>query len=282
VEIVGWTIFLAWHKVKSMTGLQWFAYLHTIIVSFGLFVACEIRAGDKPERLFIPLLDPASQSNVIVSVLSASDKGDPCPVQYYNVLSNTNLFTLEQRVTIKEALVKYKNVTTNSGPPGTVLISFYITNLVASPPYWVGTNAYWGKQHTNELWVSTFQHTNSGDQEEIKFGLGISAKFTNKSNDGYNVSIARTGNGSLLSFTERKHGSVTGLLVRFADVHAQGITWDRRLADFSEGRLEEYMQTTNGMAFGKWLLWNPTTGGLIMAADCKDPYDWNNHRVKQP
>lgn len=279
---LGWTSFLARHKVKSMTGLQRFACLHTIIVGFGLLVASEVRAADNPERLFIPLLDPASQSNVIVSVLSGAEKGDPCPAQYANVLSNTNLFTLEQRALIKEALVKYRNVTTNSGPPGTVLLSFYRTNFVASPPYWLGTNAQWATPRTNELWVSIFEHTNSGALEEIRFGSGISANFTGPSNDGYNVSIARTGTGSLLSFTERKQNSPMGLLVRFAALNAQGITCDRRLADFSDGRLVEYMQTTNGMAFGKWLLWNPSTGGLIMAAECKEPYDWNSHRVKLP
>jgi hypothetical protein len=73
-----------------------------------------------------------------------------------------------------------------------------------------------------------------------------------------------------------------GLLVRFADLHAQGMAWDRKRANFSDGHLAEYMQTTNGMAFGKWLMWNPSTGGLTMAAECKEPYDWNNHRTKLP
>jgi hypothetical protein len=232
--------------------------------------------------LYIPFLEPASQSNVIVSVLSVFDKGDPCPAQYTNVLSNTNLFTPEQQITIKEVLAKYKNVTTNSGPPGTVLIGFYKTNFIAPPLYWVETNAYWMAHRTNEIWVSTFQHTNSEAQEEIRIGPGMSARFTTNSNDGYTVSIAQTGSGSLLSFTERKHGSATGLLVRFADLHAQGMTWDRKLTNFSDGHLVEYMQTTNGMAFGKWLMWNPSTGGLTMAAECKEPYDWNNHRTKLP
>lgn len=265
-----------------MKGLQRFACLNAIIVSFGLLVVSEVGSTGNPERLFIPFLDPVSQSNVVVTTLSGRDKGDPCPAQYSNVLSNTNLFTLEQRATIKEALVKYKNVTTNSGPLGTVLVSFYKTNFISSPPYWVGTNAHSMPPLTNELWVSTFRHANSGALEEIRFGSGISAKFTNKSNDGYSIYITGIGNGSLLSFTEIRHGSAMGLLVRFADLNAQGITWDRRLADFSDGRLVEYMQISKGMAFGKWLLWNPSTGGLIMAAECKEPYDWNNHRVKLP
>lgn len=273
---------LAGHKVETMKGPHRFPSLNSIIVGFSLFVTGSLLAVDNPDRFFIPFLDPASQSNVIVSVLSVFDKGDPCPAQYTNLLSNTNLFTPEQQITIKEALAKYKNVTTNSGPPGTILISCYRTNFIAAPLYWVETNAYWMAHRTNGMWVSVFQYTNSDAREEVRLGAGISARFTNNSNDGYTVSVAQTGSGSLLSFTERKHGSATGLLVRFADLHAQGIKWDRRLADFSDGHLQEYMQITNGMVLGKWLMWNPSTGGLVMAAECKEPYDWNNHRIKLP
>lgn len=82
-------------------------------------------------RLFIPFLDPASQSNVTVTV--SLDQEVPWPPEFTNSLSNTNLFTTEEQMMIREVLVKYKNVTTNSGPPGTILVDCYKTNSIAPP-----------------------------------------------------------------------------------------------------------------------------------------------------
>jgi len=256
--------------------------LQFLIAGFGLLLfASNFFAANSPDRLFIPGLDQASQSNVIVTV-SAFAKEEPCPMEYTNVISNTKLFTTDEQKMIKEVLGKYKNVTTNSGPPGTILVNFYKTNFIAPPLYWVKTNAFWMAHRTNEIWVVHFQYTNSEGQEEIRIGAGMSAKFTNKSNDGYNASIVRTGDGSLLNFTEIQHGSASGVLVRFADLHAQGTTWDYRLADFSDSHPQEYMQITNGMMRGKWFIWNASNGGLMLAAESKEPYDWNNHRIKIP
>jgi Ankyrin repeats (3 copies)/Ankyrin repeats (many copies) len=237
----------------------------------------------RPEHLYIPFLEPASQSNVVVTVSSIFAAGDPCPAKYTNVLSNTNLFTAQEQKLIGEALVKYRNVTTNSGPPGTVLVDSYETNLIIPPLYWLGTNRPENVRRTNQIWVAHFQYTNSDAQEEIRFGAGVSAKFTNQSKDGYTASITRTGGGtSLLTVTEIKPNSASGLLARFADLHEQGPNWDYKLADFTDGHLEEYMQMTNGMLLGRWFMWNPGSGGLILEAESKVPYDWNNHRMKLP
>jgi hypothetical protein len=203
-------------------------------------------------------------------------------MQFTNVISNTNLFTPEEQKMFAETLVKYKGVTINSGPPGSVFVNSYKTNIVVPPLYWMDTNAAWNVRRTNEVLVSVFKYTNSEAHEEIRFNSGIFAKFRNKSNDGYNASIVRTGGGSLLNVTEIKHGSPIGLLMRFSDLHPQGNSWNHRLADFSDGHLGEYMQMTNGMVFGKWLMWNVRSGGLTLSADAKQPYDWNNHRIKLP
>ena len=252
-----------------------------LVLSFVL-APCKILAAGISERSYIPFLEPASQSNVVVTVPSLSGGKDTlCSMEYTNLLSNMNLFTPEQQKIIGEALVKYKNVTTNSGPPGTVLVSCYKTNVIIPPLYWMETNSL-NRFRTNQIWVSNFQYTNKEAQEEIRFSGGFSAKFTTKSNDGYTASITRTGSGSLLTVTERKQGSASGLLVRFDDSHAQGMTWDYKFADFSKGHLQEYMQTTNGMMLGKWLMWNPLNNRLILQAECKTPYDWNKHRMKLP
>jgi hypothetical protein len=232
------------------------------------------------ERLFIPFLDPASQSNVTVTV-SDFGKGQPCPPEFTNSVSNTNLFTQEEQQMIQDIFVKYKNVTTNSGPPGTILINFYKTNFIIQPIYWMKTND-WNRRRTNELWVSNFQYTNSESKEEIRFGGGISATFTDKLKNGYNASFAWVGDGTLLTVSEQKHGLHVGFLARFSDLHPQGISWDYRRADFSDAHLEEYMQMTNGMVLGKWLMWNPRDGNLMLEAESKEPYDWNNHRQILP
>jgi hypothetical protein len=258
-------------------------WLQSLIVGFGfLLFANNLFAANEPERLYIPSLDPASQSNVTVTVSAEEEEAAaPCPIEFTNVISNTNLFTPEEQKMIAEALVKYKSVTTNSGPPGSVLVDSYKTNFVVPPLYWMETNSL-NTWRTNEIWVSDFEYTNSEAREEIRFGSGISASFTSKSSDGYNASIAWVGDGSLLTLTEIKHGSPVGILARFPDLHPQGTTWDYKRADFSEGHLEEYMQMTNGRLLGKWFMWNVRNGGLILEAESKEPYDWNNHRMKLP
>ena len=266
-----------------MKRLQSGSGLISITLGLGfLFWIGNLFAANKPERLFIPFLDPASQSNVSVNVCSMSATGSSCPPEYTNSASNSNLFTIQEQLWIKEVLAKYKNVTTNSGPPGTILVEFYKTNLIAPPLYWVKTNAYWMAHRTNEILVSQFQYTNSEGREEIRFGAGMSAKFSNKSSDGYNASITRTGGGSLLTFMEIKHDSASGIMARFYDLHAQRTSWDYKLADFNDGHLCEYMQATNGMVFGKWLMWELKNGALTLAAEAKVPYDWNNHRLTLP
>ena len=137
-----------------MKRLQSSLNLHFIFLQFGLlFVVANAFAGSSPDRLFIPFLDPASQSNVTVTASAMFDKEAPCPSEYTNSLSNTNLFTAEEQMWIKQVLVKYKNVTTNSGPPGTILVDFYKTNFIAPPLYWVKDKA-WMAHRTNEILVA--------------------------------------------------------------------------------------------------------------------------------
>jgi len=61
------------------------------------FLCAEILSGqtNQPGKLIIPFLDEASQSNVNVTVLDILGNGQPCPAEYTNIVSNTNLFTAE-------------------------------------------------------------------------------------------------------------------------------------------------------------------------------------------
>jgi hypothetical protein len=222
------------------------------------------------QRLVLPGLDPEIQSNVVVTVCDPFGVGQPCPLRYTNALSNTNLFTLEQRTTITEAFAKYKNVTTNSGPPGTVLSSLYRTNLS------VEVKAV-NRTFEAEDWVVRYQYTNSEAYVEANIGKSLLVRFRTKSKDGYNVEFNRTGNGTMLGFGEVKRGVVCGVLARFEDPHVQGSNWDYRHAIFTNSQLVEYRQYTNGMVHGKFLVWNAHNGRLMIEADFKQPFDWNKH-----
>jgi len=222
-------------------------------------------------KLIIPFLDSESQSNIIVSVSDDFGSGQPCPDEYTNTLSNTNLFTPEQQIAIKEVFVKYKNVTTNSWPPGTMLAALYKTNLVIKAM---------DRMVEAENWIARFQYTNCDAHEEIRFGKGgILAKYRDKSNDGYNVYIGRTGGGSVFRFMEVKRDLINGRLSTFDDNRPQGTTWDYRLADFSNAHLTEYRRYTNSMVIGKFLMWNLQNNNVILEADFKEPYDFEKHRT---
>ena len=109
---------------------------------------------------FIPFLDQESQSNVIiyVNVLSPTLHYNPQSrfPQNTNLISNTNLFSVDEQKILSEISLKYQDVTTNHGPFGTRLVK-----LCAVPS---GAVAY-------------FQYTNYDAHEEIAFGKVKSVKF---------------------------------------------------------------------------------------------------------
>lgn len=222
-------------------------------------------------RLFLPFLDKESQSNVVVSVYG---EGQPCSMEYTNVLSNTNLFTSEEQVLIKEVFVKYQSVTTNLGPAGTVLAGLYKTNLPVKE-----------RSRTIEIqqWVSRFQYTNYEACETISFdahGAGLTAEFRTSSNDGYNAALGNVSGGTLLIFKKVKRNLLNGVCAAFDDRRDQGIAWNYGRADFSNAHLEQYMQYTNGLIVGKYLIWDTENGKIVVLADFKEPYAFDRHRVQ--
>jgi hypothetical protein len=131
-------------------------------------------------------------------------------------------------------------------------------------------------------WIALFQYTNCEAHEEVMIDKWMSSKFRDKSNDGYNVVITRTGGGSMLQFMEVKHDLINGLLITLVDTNAQGTTWDYRLANFNNSRLAEYRQYTNGMVLGRCFMWNFRNGNLTLEAEFKQPYDFEKHRSQIP
>ena len=246
--------------------------LRFILASTLLFLWGTLLGGQNQDsRLFIPFLNRDSQSNVIVTVCDFAI-GQPCPGEFTNVLTNTNLFTPGEQTLIREIFEKYRDVTTNSGPPGTVLAELHGTNQVSTTL----------DHKTNvELWQARFQYTNSEACEEMTFGRGaLAAKFRTPANAGYNLYFMRTGNGTMLHLTEITNGVISGLLASFEDNHPQGTNWDFRNADFSDCRLTEYRRYRNGMVLGKFLVWDARQGNLLLEAEFKEPYDWNRNQLE--
>jgi hypothetical protein len=217
-------------------------------------------------RLFIPYLEQASQSNIIVHVCNLA--GESTTVATTNALSNTNLFTKKQRSLIEDVFTKYSHITTNNGPSGTVHRGQYRTNYEVSAL---------NQMFAIEGWVTRFQHTNTGAIEDIVFTKGLTALYRTKGNEGYNVSFMRTGSGTMLRFSEVSNGRLNGVFVGIEHLYLQRTNWDFRLADFSDGRLVEYRQHTNGMAFGKYLMWSARDGKLLIEAEFVEPYDWKQY-----
>jgi hypothetical protein len=215
--------------------------LTTII--FGLLLSASSLFGqtNQTKQPLIDFLDPDSQTNIIII---RNGKGSPpCPPQYTNLVSNTNLFSPAEQKLLQEVVLKYKNVTTNSGPPGSILASL--------------------NKDTNGYWVARFQYTNSEMQDEVTFGIEKVAKHLNKSGDGYGVSmdymLGRSAE-SIFNFCQLKHGVKDGLSVDYYD-NGHCLTW---------------MHFSNDMAVGKWLEWN-SDGGLRLEAEFKTPYDFRKY-----
>jgi hypothetical protein len=177
--------------------------------------------------------------------------GQSCPLEYTNVISNTNFFTAAEQKLLAEMSLKYKNMTTNSGPQGTVLVDLYKTNSVIAFIH-----------RTNEEWVAHFQYTNSQAQDEVTFPgyKTASVKFQTESGHEYFVSMR---GDSLLAFGQIKHGVANGFCASFENNH-----------------LWLYQYVTNGMAIGKYFMWDPRSGNLVIEAEFKEPYDLEKHRVQ--
>jgi len=199
--------------------------------------------ANRSGRLFIPFLDPNSQSNVVV-ILNGSHP-QPCPLEYTNIISNTNLFSPAEREMLTAIPIKYKNVTTNSGPMGSVLESLSET--------------------TNGYWMVLFQYTNLEASDEVTFSEPLFVRFRTKSGDGYNanISYASTQGASPLYLCQIRHDLAGGLAAGFYD----------------SNHCDSWMHLTNGLVVGRWLTWD-NAGRLIIEADFNEPYDFKKHGLQ--
>jgi hypothetical protein len=243
-------------KTCNSTGL--FFCLNVLLFSQNLFGQTNF-----PARKFIQGLDTASQSNVEVMAGGGLDEV-PCPPEYTNVISNTNLFTPEEQKLLEEIPLKYGRVTTNSGPTGSVLVNFKAT------PIKTQYGIYW-------FWTARFQFTNSNAWDEVTPGGDqMNHKVRNKAGDGFDLGYDTYNNGESVGsgyggpggpefwLYQVKHDVRDGL-----DIHIEA------------GRPARLMRFSNGMAVGQYFYWAPYNNKLMIWAKFNEPYDYLKYSEKR-
>ncbi|HUB87590.1 MAG TPA: hypothetical protein VMB22_06830 [Verrucomicrobiae bacterium] len=228
-----------------------------IIFGLGLlFFAGQLFGQDKPPSDLIPfmteLFAPDSQTNMTFIIY------DKCPPKYTNVVSNTNLFTPSEQKILEKVLSKYKYVTTNSGPPGTVLV---------------------GLDKTNGYYVAHFDYTNLNAHEDITFGDRSAefrhnrdyheyiaqfspyplARFRTQGGDGYDVIIS----SDEIIYVQIEHGEVNGLYV-----------------DFHGDHCENMLHFIDGKAVNEWLSWGGNED-YILEIKMKSPMDYFRYMTQK-
>ena len=213
-----------------------------------LFFAGNIFGQTKMEKWsLLPYLNDDCISNIVITADLAHPK--PCSLIQTNLLSNANLFSLAEQKMLKEIPLKYKNVTTNSGPLGSILAGL--------------------ERKTNGDWIARFQYTNSEAIDEVRFGLQLSAKFRTKAGDGYDVNLDKP--------------DIHGIsLFDFRQVNQNGVT-EGLVAAFYGEHCHWWMHYVNGKAVGKWLVWDVWNkkymNHLCIEAEFKEPFDYDKYFV---
>ena len=197
------------------------------ILSLLFFTWKTIRA----EQLVFPFLRPEFQSNIVVTADFGHSK--PCSEKYTNLFSNTNLFSIQEQMRIAEVAQKYLNVTTNSGPAGTVFKRWGLRQMKYSKL----------TGETNPFLVACFAYTNFTAQEEIGTrNNSIIAKFRTQNGDGYNVTFK---NNFLVTYREFKRGKSDGLFVLAHDP----------IYPYPDEHCGMWAHFSSGRAVGKFIVW---------------------------
>jgi len=220
---------------------------YTLII--GLFFAvCIFAQPNQSKRLFFPFLNLESQTNIVV--VATWEHPQVCSMEYTNLISNTNLFSVTDQKLFQEITLKYRGVATNQGPVGTVFKE-------------TGFRQWKAGKLIKIFPIVCFVYTNSAAQEEIAFSdRAFFAKYRTQQGDGYDVQFI---DGSLNEYQEYKNGVLDGLCTIFGGNVNHCNIWAR----FVKGKI-----------VGKFIMWGED--GLIrLEAEFNTPFDYlKNQTVK--
>jgi hypothetical protein len=230
-------------------------YMKLKYYTVGLVLFSVIGTTANADRLIFPLLRLESQSNIVVTAGIGQAVGEhriPCPPEYTNLLSNTNLFSTAEVQRLKAIPLKYKSITTNSGPAGAIFKGM------------VERQWRFGNRITT-FRVSCFAYTNFNAWEEISISGAeeTMVNFRLESGDGYNVQLSDGRNARVIRYEEYKNGVLDGLYV------SQG---------FDEDHCTMWARFVRGKIVGKFISWNHY-GQIDAEAEFKEPFDFLKYAV---
>jgi hypothetical protein len=211
------------------------------------------------ERLIFPFLYPEGQSNIIIT--ADLDHPKPCAPEYTNLISNTNLILPSELNRLREVTRKYKNVSSNSGPAGSVFERWGLR-------YWkyVDLNGI-----TNVFRVACFAYDNCDAKDEIyeQIPKCIIAKFRTRPGDGYDAYVVTN---SLIMYQEYKGGVLDGLFVMVHDPYSP---------NDADQHIGMWARFVKGKIQGKFIAWhmNEHDGGqagfkIVAEAEFRQPFDF--------
>jgi len=223
-----------------------------MLLVLGLAPSIAQSGGGKPSLVF-PFLPVDVQTNI--SVAADLDHPKICPAELTNVLSNTNLFSEQERLRLLAVIKKYQNVTTNAGPAGTEFIG-----LAKRERDWKNTK--------QPLIVACFKEPESKATCEIATLFGkdhyIQIQFRELNGDGYNASFI---DGKLMQFQEYKAGQLEGLYLAMKGFAPPKHETCATLARFRNGKL-----------VGRFLGW-ANNGDITCDAEFAEPFDFLKFQV---
>jgi hypothetical protein len=193
---------------------------------------------------------PAELKRNVVVLVGLRNSPQPCPPAFTNLLSNTNLLSSADQKLIKEVVLKYKNVTTNSGPSGSKLMGRVMRQY-----------SFLGE--TNTFPVARFAYTNSLDLEEIASlfdNKEIIARFRTPAGGGYDILAM---NGMLMQYQEYKNGVLDGLYIYLNNPNQPNTDYDKCYF---------YIRFENGKAANKYITWDED-GKIAFELEFKRPLD---------
>lgn len=218
-------------------------------------------------RLLLSNFLPEIQKDV--EVLANWENKIPCPVELTNLLSNTNLISPEEEQMFKGLVNKYKDLSFDTVPVGTVHRKSGARNVTAR---FLNSDV---KRVRRDLTVSyhRYKDTNSlGTIELVQPGVSLVARIRNSSKDGFDLEIGRAENGLDFSSLEFLNGVPNGLSITV-----------NRADEQDQARIVSLVRFKDGLAVGKFIRWD-LQGNLSTFAEFKKPFEFIDnqiHRVDQ-